>query len=271
VTLRLLSYNIRYGGTGREEAIAAVIRACAPDVVVLQEATDPDVVSRLADLSELSHWGSRAGHSTGFLSRMPVAHHAWHSPLGARHPFLEVVPEGYPVRIFGLHLSAWFSKWSERRRAREIRLLLDGIREHQHGFHLIAGDFNALAPGERLQVAQMPRWIRAMVWVSGRDIARDTIQVMLDEHYADTWRRLHPGVDGYTFPTWSPHVRLDYVFTPERYAGRIAACEVVTAPAEAANASDHFPLFVRVVEEESIGASPQSSARERSGPGFSPA
>ena len=246
MTLRLLSYNIRFGGSGREAAIAAVIRACAADVVVLQEATDPAVVARLAELAGLPHWGSRARHSTGFLSRLAVTHHAWHSPLGARHPFLEIVPEGTQLRIFGLHLSAWFSKWSERRRAREIRSLLDGIREHQHGFHLIAGDFNALAPGERLQVAQMPRWIRAMVWVSGRDIARDTIQVMLDEGYADSWRRMHPGSDGYTFPTWSPHVRLDYIFTPERYAERITECKVVKDVPEAAAASDHYPLLAAI-------------------------
>ena len=43
---------------------------------------------------DLAHWGSRVGHSTGFLSRLPVAHHAWHSPAGAKHPFLEVVLEG---------------------------------------------------------------------------------------------------------------------------------------------------------------------------------
>ena len=49
MTLRLLSYNIRHGGVGRVEAIAAVIRDCAPDVVVLQEATRPDVVRALAE------------------------------------------------------------------------------------------------------------------------------------------------------------------------------------------------------------------------------
>ena len=253
MTLRLLSYNIRYGGTGRESAIAAMIRVCSPDVVVLQEATDPDVVAKVAELAELPHWGSRVGHSTGFLSRLPVSHHAWHSPHGARHPFLEVVLEGRETRIFGLHLSAWFSKWSERRRAREIRLLLDGIREHQHGFHVIAGDFNALAPGERLRVAEFPRWIRAMVWVSGRDIARATIQMMLDERYVDAWRRRNPIGDGYTFPTWGAHVRLDYVFTPERYASRIADCRVVSDGADAKAASDHYPLFARFVDDGSVG------------------
>jgi exodeoxyribonuclease-3 len=248
VSLRFLSYNIKYGGTGREAQIASVIQACAPDVVVLQEATDPSVIARVAEKIGFDHWGSRPGFSTGFMSRLPVAHHAWHSARGARHPFLEVVLDAPHPRIFGLHLSAWFSKWSERRRAREIRLLLEGIREHQHGFHIIAGDFNALAPGERLQVAQMPRWIRAMVWVSGRDIARETIQVMLDEHYADVWRRLHPSGDGYTFPTWGAHVRLDYMFTPDRYAPLISECAVVREVPDAAAASDHYPLFANITD-----------------------
>jgi exodeoxyribonuclease III len=247
VTRRVLSYNIRYGGTRREAALAAVIGAASPDIVVLQEATDPGVVARLAEAGAFAAWGSRPGYSTGFLSRVPVAHHAWHHPRASRHAFLEVVLEGTDCRVFGLHLSAWFSKWTERRRAREIRALLDGIREHQEGFHVIAGDFNALAPGELLEVARMPRWIRAMVWLSGRDIARDTIQVMLDEGYADAWRTLHRARKGYTFPTWDPHVRLDYVFTPKRYAERLRACEVVREPElEVREASDHMPLVVEV-------------------------
>jgi exodeoxyribonuclease III len=249
VSLRFLSYNIRYGGTGREAPLASVIRACEPDVVVLQEATNPLVVARVAEKAGFPHWGSRPGHSTGFLSRLPVAHHAWHTTRGARHPFLEVVLDPPNPRIFGLHLSAWFSKWSERRRAREIRMLLDGIREHQEGFHLIAGDFNALAPGERLQLAQMPRWIRAMVWVSGRDIARTTIQVMLDERYADLWRRQHPTGEGYTFPTWGAHVRLDYIFTPDRFAGRVTECAVVRDAPDAAAASDHYPLMAVIAQD----------------------
>ena len=43
--LRILTYNIKRGGVGREEAIAAVINAAAPDIVVLQEASRPDVVA----------------------------------------------------------------------------------------------------------------------------------------------------------------------------------------------------------------------------------
>lgn len=246
MTWRLLSYNIRDGGIARETMLAAVIEGARPDVVVLQEATDPRVVARLAEMGKFAAWGSRPGHSTGFLSRIPVEHHAWHHPRASRHAFLEIALAGTNVRVFGLHLSAWFSKWSERRRAREIRALLDGIRAHQEGFHLIAGDFNALAPGELLEVARMPRWIRAMVWLSGRDIERDTIQVMLDEGYVDAWRTLHPDKPGYTLPTWDPHVRLDYIFTPKRYVERLVECEVVQQPDAVKHASDHLPVLVEV-------------------------
>jgi hypothetical protein len=46
--VKLLSYNIRFGGVGRVGPMASVIKACAPDLVLLQEATRPDVVAQLA-------------------------------------------------------------------------------------------------------------------------------------------------------------------------------------------------------------------------------
>jgi len=52
VTLRLLSYNIRFGGRGREQALAETIVAAAPDLVVFQEATDPFVIERLAEATK---------------------------------------------------------------------------------------------------------------------------------------------------------------------------------------------------------------------------
>ena len=134
----------------------------------------------------------------------------------------------------------------ERRRAREIRALLQGIKRHQEGFHVLVGDFNTLAPGEILDVRPMPAWIRALVWMSGRDIQRETIQVMLDANYLDAYRYLHPDVKGYTFPTWEPHVRLDYVFVPGVFSSRLKSCEVITQPGEVAMASDHFPLLAHI-------------------------
>lgn len=255
--MRFLTYNIREGGTGRAEEIAEVIRAARPDVVALQEARDPLVVDRIARLCEFQFSGSQRAHSTGFLSHVPVVNYAWRHPPKTRHALLEVeLADGFP-RIFVLHLRAWFSKWSERHRARELRGLLDGIQEqlkrenNAFAFHVLAGDFNALAPGEVFDSSPMPAWIRGMVWLSGRDIARSTIEMMKSDGYVDAWRTVHGDLatePGHTFPVWNPHVRLDYVFTPAEFAARFTACEVRQSPPVVRTASDHFPLFVEIAD-----------------------
>jgi endonuclease/exonuclease/phosphatase family metal-dependent hydrolase len=242
--LRLLSYNIRFGGTGREEEIAAVVRGCAPDVVVLQEASNPKVVARVAERCEMPFWGSRAGESVAFMSRLEIAHHTWYDPWPLRRAFLEIVPAGLAWRIFGVHLSAIHSNWTERRRAVELRALLDAIRAHEHGPHLVVGDFNTLAPGEELDLARLPYRFRAVVWVTGGRIRWRTIQMMLDGGYRDAWRSVHPEGAGHTFPTWDPHVRLDYAFVSAAGADHVKECEVrMEAGAPARAASDHFPLL----------------------------
>jgi endonuclease/exonuclease/phosphatase (EEP) superfamily protein YafD len=82
------------------------------------------------------------------------------------------------MRIFGLHLSATVSKWDERRRAREIRSLLEGIKRHQDGFHILMGDFNTLAPGEVLEIHRLPGLVESVDLDSGRKLQRETIQLM---------------------------------------------------------------------------------------------
>ena len=247
MSLRLLSYNIRFGGVGREESLAKVIKAAEPDLVVFQEATHPDVIKRLSADTGFPFWAARPRHSIGFISRKEVEYHEWHYPAGARHSFLEIIPAGTEARVFGLHLSARFSRWDERRRWREIRSLLQGIKRHQEGMHVLVGDFNTLAPGEILEMDKMPTWIKALIWISGRKLQRETIQFVLDASYVDGYRTLHPDDKGYTFPTWDPHVRLDYVFVPNVFRERLLTCEVITEPKELIKAAtDHCPLIAEL-------------------------
>jgi endonuclease/exonuclease/phosphatase family metal-dependent hydrolase len=255
--VRLLTYNIREGGVGRADQLADVIASANAEVVALQEARDPSVIERIAKLCGYPFFGSQRGHSTGFLSRLPVSNHAWRHPPRTRHALLEVSFADNTPRLFVVHLRAWFSKWTEQQRVRELSGLLAGIREQlasendAFAFHLLAGDFNALAPGEAFDPSPMPAWIRGMIWLSGRDIARHTIEMMRTQGYVDAWRVTHSDAaqdPGYTFPVWSPHVRLDYVFTPTAFASRIASCRVLDEMG-ARTASDHYPLLVELSSE----------------------
>jgi exodeoxyribonuclease III len=243
--IRLLSYNIRRGGAGREDALLSVIRPCAPDIVVLQEATVPDVVKRLAQESGLEHWAAMPKLSLGFMSRLPIAHYEWHRPRLSRHAFLEIVPQGMSCRVFGVHLSAVFAAWTERRRMMELRSLLFGIKRHQDGFHALVGDFNTVTPGELLDFRALPQKVRATMWLSGGEVRWRTIQIVRDAGYVDAFRSLHPDDPGLTLPTSKPQVRLDYLFVPSAHLTRVAACEVVRSEA-AQQASDHFPLLAQL-------------------------
>lgn len=243
--MRILSYNICRGGRGKEESLAAVIAEARPDLVVFQEATDPSVVERLAADTGMAQWASRPGESLGFMSRQDVRRYEWHRPRFSRHAFLEIEPGPGELRVFGVHLSALHAAWTERRRVVELRALLASIARHQHGFHVLTGDFNTLAPGDLLDLRELPHRLRALVWLSGGRIQWRTIQLILDAGYTDGYRELNGANPGYTFPTWSPHVRLDYAFVPAAFVDRLQACEIITGPAALA-ASDHFPFLAEI-------------------------
>ena len=245
--MRILSYNIRRGGAGREAPIAAVIRTVNPDVVVLEEATRPDVVERLAHDTGMRHWVSKAGKSLAFMSRESVARVAAHRPAISRHAFLEIVPAATSWRVFGVHLSAVHAAWPERRRLFELRALLRAVATNQSGPHILIGDFNTVAPGDIFDVRRLPRRLRALVWLSGGHIRWRTIATVLAAGYVDSFRQLHPHDLGYTLPTPDPHVRLDYAFVPGAFAHHVRSCEIVRAP-DVARASDHFPLLLEVGE-----------------------
>jgi exodeoxyribonuclease III len=243
VTFRLLTYNIKRGGRGREASLAAVIAACAPDLVLLQEATHPETVEHLAESAGMRARGCRPGSSLAFLSRSPVGEFRWHKPRWARHAFLEVTMEGAGPTFFGVHLSAVHSNWTERRRLIELRALLEYVQSSAaFPRHVVAGDFNTLASSEVLDLARLPPRLRIITLLTGRRIRWQTIHRMLESGYVDVFRQLHHDDPGHTFPTWDPHLRLDYAFVPTASEGLLRRAEVVRS-AKAVEASDHFPLL----------------------------
>jgi endonuclease/exonuclease/phosphatase family metal-dependent hydrolase len=238
-----MSYNIRFGGRGREERIAKVITDAQPDIVVLQEATDPQVVERLSALTQMPHWAAQHKHSIAFLSREPVLHHEWLYHRQLERAVLQIEPAG--VRIFGIHLRATHSNYTERVRMRELRAILEFIDRYADEFHVLVGDFNTLAPGELLNMRKLPTRYKILAFMLGGRITFRAIQLILDAGYMDCYRAFHSD-PGFSFPARDPHVRLDYLFTPEEFIDRIESCEVMTDIVEPAKATDHLPLIAEI-------------------------
>jgi exodeoxyribonuclease-3 len=237
VSLRLLSYNIRYGGAGREAQIARVIGGARPDVVILEEATRPDILKKVAGLCGLPHYGSRLGESVAWMSRTQPASAVWHKPFVAKRAWLALDVAG--VRILGVHLAAIHSNLTEQRRVWEARAILATVPRDR--FHVLTGDFNSIAPGDPFDLHGLPARLRAFAWATGGPIRWRTIAMFLAAGYADAHRVLHPA-PGYTFPTWRPSIRLDYCFVPEMEQSRVLSCDVIQSD-PAPEASDHFPLL----------------------------
>jgi endonuclease/exonuclease/phosphatase family metal-dependent hydrolase len=245
MTFRLLTYNIMHGGGNRVAAIAEVIRGCAPDLVLLQEATNPLNVRRIAELAGMADHRSVPGNSLAFVSREKVAFVEWVRPQISRHAFIDIVPAGERIRVFGVHLSAVIAAWTEQRRLLELRAMLRKIAHQRDRPHVLAGDFNTIAPGATIDASRLPFRLRPLLWVTGSRVRWRTIQTVLDAGYVDTFRMLHPDDPGVTLPTADPILRLDYVFLPHAQGSRARKCEVVRN-AIAVDASDHYPVLAEI-------------------------
>lgn len=242
--MRLLSYNIRHGGAGREREIAAVVRAATPDLAVLQEATVPEVVERVAREAGMAWWAARPGHSLAAVASRAPASFDWKWMPSARHAHLELRLDGFAVPIVGVHLRAIHSNWTELRRTQDVAALLRHIEQQGEPRPVLVGDFNTLAPAEPLNVAHLPWRLRPLVWLGGGAIRWRVVEQLKAAGYHDGYRLLHAdATDGFTFPAWNPHLRLDYVFVPDDRSDMLTSCEVPRTIPESAAASDHFPLL----------------------------
>jgi endonuclease/exonuclease/phosphatase family metal-dependent hydrolase len=247
--LRLMTYNILDGGAEREDAIIEVIRAVDPDVVVLQEVMQTVALERIAATLNMDHIlarGPEQGRKVGLLSRLPVLTARSGRRWGAWRRWLEVsiqLSNGQMITIYGVHLipfHAWFFEWW---RGREVSGLLQHIRQVAPGPHLLAGDFNAIAPGDQARLEGAPLWVRAQLWFQMGRVLRRALKPLLEAGYVDCFRALHPQDEGFTLPPSDPAVRLDYVFVDPTLSAHLRACRVVTEPEVVKVASDHLPVL----------------------------
>ena len=129
------------------------------------------------------------------------------------------------------------------RRWQAVGKLLAIIKSRPATPHLIIGDLNAIAPGDRvLQKNNPPRMKRVML-LQLRLIFRLAIPRLLKAGYVDCFRHLHPDEDGFTWWTINPTTRYDYIMADASMAAALRTCRVVDDLDEIQTASDHFPLL----------------------------
>lgn len=167
VNVRILSYNILLGATRRLEPLSNLIASTQADIIGLVEATNPYIVEELAKRLHMDFRITGRGTRPrewhlAVLSRYPILHthiHTHPETLVRKH-MLEVcieVPNIGPLTVFVVHLTADFLHGNKgnRLRRRETETVLSIMHAKQGTPHLLMGDFNTIAPGDKLLASHM--------------------------------------------------------------------------------------------------------------------
>jgi endonuclease/exonuclease/phosphatase family metal-dependent hydrolase len=244
-----MTYNIWNGGRDREQAICQVIQAANPDVVIVQEITNPMVLERIADTLGMDYYLTPKPdwwHKVGLLSRLPVL--AWctfPAGWGWRH-CLEAtlqLPNQQQLTVYGIHLLPYFPFFFEGWRRLDLQLLIRQIQQTTEEAHILAGDFNATTGHHHHNLNNQPRHFGANMWSQLRRIWGHSVKPLATAGYVDCFRTFQPHEAGFTLPATRPAVRLDYIFASPALATRLKSCHVVLEPEAVRVASDHLPVI----------------------------
>ncbi|HEU5034424.1 MAG TPA: endonuclease/exonuclease/phosphatase family protein [Mycobacteriales bacterium] len=231
--LRLLTYNVRSLREDRE-AVAAVVRACRPDVVTIQEA--PRTLrwrSKRAALARMSGLVVATADRPGGLmvmTSLAVSVRSTSFALLPKTPDLhqravciaDVSLRGVDWRIVSTHLS------------------LDADERRRH----LPSLWSAIDPA-----GPAASGVNSALLVVGADVNEDpggpvwaSLTERLQDAFADNSGRVDR--EGLTFSTRNRRRRIDGIFVDRRV--EVVECRVVTDVPDAATvraASDHYPLL----------------------------
>lgn len=246
-SLRVLTYNIYLGGSSRLDAIYQVLTQANADIIGLTEADDPAVVSALAERLEMNYvWAAGSGQRhIATLSRWPVIDWQIYNSPPLTQAALETKIDlpSFPLTIYNIHLLPYLLWPFEIRRWQAVGALLQIIRHRQPGPHLIIGDLNAIAPGDRVLQRRHPPRMRRLMAVQLWIIFRLALRRLLKAGYSDCFRRLQPEADGFTWYSGNPTTRYDYILADAIMAARLRTCYVISEHPALTRASDHMPLL----------------------------
>jgi exodeoxyribonuclease-3 len=248
MSLRVMTYNILDGGENREAHILEVIQTAKPDVVILQEIFTEDFLKFLSYSLGMSYYigAGNKKRRVALLSKLPVhTFKSFHPVFLIWRNFIDAEIEYGPnniTRIIGVHPIANLGIVFEIWRLWEARYIINHIRNFQNEPCLIAGDFNAIAPKEKVKTHGMPNWLQWIIYLQGNRVYHFSIEMLLRKGFTDCFRFLNSD-DGFTLPPTSPNARLDYLFVNAKMKPYLKKCWVVREPSSINLASDHYPVM----------------------------
>lgn len=241
--LTLATYNIwfsNYWAAERYRAIAQLLSADTPDVIVFQEVTSRALSELLAQpwIRQQHYRAAAVGDDYGtygmlMLSRLPISRATYtRLPTRLGRGFLQaqLMVNGRQLVVCAVHLES--GKAASRLRARQLHRVFDALSTFDDV--LILGDFNM----------------------------RDAENTLISAPYIDVWPALRPNVDGFTEDTSinlmrldaknkSRQVRFDRILL--KGAGWVPAAitllgtEPISRAAPRVFPSDHFGVLCRIV------------------------
>jgi exodeoxyribonuclease III len=248
--MRLMTYNILDGGKDRESYILKVIQDNQPDVIVLQEIFSEEILKFLALSLDMEYYigGGNKKRKVALLSKLPVRSFTSQHPLfPIWRNFIDAELEwkqNQVIRLIGVHPIAMLGVAFEVWRLWEAKYILRYIQGIQCAHILIAGDFNAIAPSERIRTKNMPHWLKWMIYFQGNRVFHFSIQRYLSAGFIDCFRFCNPTDEGFTLPPDNPNARLDYIFVSEEMKSHLKSATVIRELEDVKLASDHLPVVV---------------------------
>jgi exonuclease III len=243
-----MTYNVLDGGEGREEYLLEVLQAVQPDVAVLQEVFHDDFLQNLAGALKMDSFSASGNRRRRvvLLSRLPIiSRQSYHPFPPIWRNVVEAEIEYRPdqrLRLFGVHPMANLSVICEFWRWWEARQMIGRVKPHVAGPCLVAGDFNAIAPNDRIVMNRMPRWLKLTILTQGNRVYHFSVRKYLSAGLTDCFRAIHPNDDGFTLPPPQPNSRLDYILVNEALRPHLIDCRVIREPSAVLKASDHYPV-----------------------------
>ncbi len=251
MALRVMTYNILNGGENRERYIVDAIQNTGPNIVILQEVFDEELLQFLSYSLGMAHYMGTGNkkRKVALLSKYPVrAFISRHPTFPIWRNFIDAEIEYEPnktIRIIGVHPIANLGVPFEIWRLWEAKYVTKYVRMYQNEPCLIAGDFNAIAPEEKVKTENMPGWLKWTIYLQGNRVYYFSIKAFLSAGFTDCFRSLH-SEDGFTLPPPNPNSRLDYIFVNAKMKAHLKKCWVVREPKSVNLASDHYPVVAEL-------------------------